>query len=312
MKNEIKNNKQLIGHILAALTALVWGTTFVSSKILLRVLTPQELLLDRFVIGYAVLWLMKPKFLRFESIKQELSYAAAGLSGVCLYYLMENMALTYTQAANVSVIVSTAPLFVSILAHFFLEDEKLTPMFFAGFACAIAGIILLSFGGGSEVEFNGTGDMICILAALLWGIYSVIIKGINKNGNPVILNTRRIFFYGIIFMIPLAALSGYELHAEEILQPVNLANLLFLGIIACAVCFVSWNRAVDLLGAVKTSAYIYAIPVITLIASVAILDETVTPLMAVGVALTVVGLVLSERKPKAAAAEVSDEYCNCG
>ena len=88
-------------------------------------------------------YLMRPKKLRTEK-GQEIIFVGAGLCGVCLYYLFENIALTYTQASNVSVIVSTAPLFVTIMAHFFLKEEKLQKYFFFGFVCAIAGIILLS------------------------------------------------------------------------------------------------------------------------------------------------------------------------
>ncbi len=290
----INNNIQ--GHLLAVFCALVWGTTFVSSKVLLRSLTPVELLFDRFLLGYAALWLMQPKRHPLKSIKEEVLYASAGLSGVCLYYLFENMALTYTQAANVSVIVSTAPLFVSIFAHFFLKDEKLHATFFIGFLCAAVGIILLSFGGGDSVAFSPVGDLFCVAAAVLWGIYSVIVKKINAYGYSVVLTTRRIFFYGVIFMIPAAIAFGYELKPSALLSPVNLANILFLGIIACSVCFVCWNKAVLLIGAVQTSAYIYAIPVITLVASVLILKEKVTVMMIAGVVLTIAGLVISEKK----------------
>ncbi|MDO4521935.1 MAG: DMT family transporter [Eubacteriales bacterium] len=291
----MKNNRQLVGHILAIFTALVWGTTFVSSKVLLREFTPVELLFDRFLLGYLALWLMKPGILRVKEKRHELMFAGAGLTGVCLYYLFENLALTYTQAANVSVIVSTAPLFVSIMAHFFLKEEPLQKSFFYGFACAILGIVLLSFGGGEMVSVNLTGDMMCVLGAILWGAYSIFIKKANGFGYSVIQTTRRVFFYGILFMIPIVAVSGYRMDVGRFMTGINVANLLFLGIIACAVCFVSWNKAVDILGAVKTSAYIYAIPVITLIASVMILHEKITLMMGIGTALTVVGLIVSER-----------------
>ncbi len=292
----MKKNSVLTGHLLAIFTAFVWGVTFVSSKVLLRSFSPVELLFDRFFLGYLTLWLLYPRPLALRERRQEWLFAGAGLTGVCLYYLFENVALTYTQAANVSVIVSTAPLFVCILAAFFLKEEKLPPYFLAGFLCAIAGIILLSFGGGDTVQMNPVGDLLSIGAAALWGIYSVLIKKIHALEYPLIAVTRRVFFYGIVFMLPIAAASGYQIGIGRLASPVNLLNLLFLGIIACAVCFLTWNRAVSILGAVKTSAYIYAIPVITLAASMLILKEKVTVLMAAGIILTIVGLVISEKK----------------
>ncbi len=294
----MNNNSKVLGHLLAVFTIFVWGTTFVSSKILLRVFTPVELLFDRFVLGYITLWVMKPQILKIKEKKRELLFAGAGLTGVTLYYLCENLALTYTQAANVSVIVSTAPLFVSILAQFFTKEEKLQKSFFIGFVFAITGIILLSFGGGKVVEFSLTGDGLCIVAAFVWAIYSIIIKKINEWEYSVILVTRRVFFYGILFMIPAIIFDHYKLGMQRFAEPVNLMNFLFLGIVACAICFVTWNQAVAILGAVKTSAYIYAVPVITLTASILVLREKVTLLMVIGIVLTIAGLIVSEWKGK--------------
>ena len=128
----MKKEHQVTGHIAASVTCLIWGTTFVSTKVLLRDFGPVDLLFSRFLLGYFTLWLMRPKKLKTEK-GQEIFFVGAGLCGVCLYYLFENIALTYTQASNVSVIVSTAPLFVTIMAHFFLKEEKLQKYFFLGY-----------------------------------------------------------------------------------------------------------------------------------------------------------------------------------
>ena len=291
----MKKEHQVTGHIAAIATCLIWGTTFVSTKVLLRDFGPVDLLFSRFLLGYLALWLMRPK--KLETKKgQEIFFVGAGLCGVCLYYLFENIALTYTQASNVSVIVSTAPLFVTIMAHFFLKEEKLQKYFFLGFACAIAGIILISFGGGESISVNLIGDLLCVAGSFVWGAYSILIKKISGYGYHVIQTTRRVFFYGLIFMIPVLIGSGTHFNLSAYTKPLNLANLLYLGVGACAICFVTWNYTVEVLGAIKSSAYIYAIPVITIVMSVIILHEKVTPLMLVGTVLTVFGLVISEKK----------------
>ena len=177
-----------------------------------------------------------------------------------------------------------------------LKEEKLQKYFFFGFVCAIAGIILLSFGGGENVSINLIGDLLCVAGSFVWGAYSILIKKISGFGYNVIQTTRRVFFYGLMFMIPILIGSGAKFHSSAYTKPLNLANLLYLGIGACAVCFVTWNYAVKMLGAIKTSAYIYAIPVITIVVSVIILHEKVTPFMLGGTALTVLGLVISEKK----------------
>ena len=79
-------------------------------------------------------------------------------------------------------------------------------------------------------------------------------------------------------------------------SPINAGNLLFLGLGASALRFVTWNFAVKVLGAVKTSIYIYLVPVITVVTSAIVLQEPVSPLMIAGTLLTCVGLVVSEQK----------------
>ncbi|WP_293728163.1 DMT family transporter [uncultured Phascolarctobacterium sp.] len=103
------------GHLAALFTILIWGTTFIATKILLTALTPVEILFLRFALGLAALWLARPQRLRTQNYKQELTLAAAGLCGICLYYLLENIALTYTLASNVGVIISAAPFLTALL-----------------------------------------------------------------------------------------------------------------------------------------------------------------------------------------------------
>ena len=291
----MKQRKYVTGHILAVITAMIWGTTFVSTKVLLREFSPQETLFFRFLLGYIALWIMKPKVLKVER-RHEILFAGAGLSGICLYYLFENIALTYTQASNVSVIVSIAPIFVSIFAFFFLKEEKLPKYFLIGFVFAIIGIVLISFSGTDGVEMNLTGDLLCVAGAACWGVYSVLTKKLSDHGYPVIMATRRMFFYGLLFMIPVFVAADSRIGIERFEEPVNVANFLYLGIGACAVCFVTWNYAVEILGAIKTSAYIYAIPVITIVMSMIILGEKITVMSVAGTVLTLAGLVISEKR----------------
>ena len=85
--------QKTLGHIAALLTILIWGTTFVSTKVLLRDFTPVTVLFTRFVIGYAFLWCLKPRLMPFSGWKKEFLFAGAGLTGVTLYFLLENIAL---------------------------------------------------------------------------------------------------------------------------------------------------------------------------------------------------------------------------
>ena len=116
-------NQNTVGHLAALVTVLIWGTTFISTKVLLVDFQPVEILFFRFVMGFVALMIVYPRRMRGTTLRQELTFAAAGLCGVCLYYLMENIALTYTLASNVGVIVSVSPFFTALLTHLFLKGE---------------------------------------------------------------------------------------------------------------------------------------------------------------------------------------------
>ena len=97
-------------------------------------------------------------------------------------------------------------------------------------------------------------------------------------------------------MIPTLFMFDFHLELSRFTNPVYLFNIIFLGLGASALCFVSWNLAVKVLGAVKTSIYIYMVPVITVVTSTLILHEQITALSIIGTLLTLAGLFLSERK----------------
>lgn len=292
------DNKPAAGHLAAALTVFIWGTTFISTKVLLRDFQPVEILFFRFVMGFSALFIVCPRRLKGVTRSQELTFVAAGLCGVCLYYLLENIALTYTMASNVGVICSVAPFFTAVLSHLFLKQtERLSAKFFMGFIVSMIGIGLISF-NGSALHLNPAGDLLALLASFVWACYSILTKKISNYGYNTILTTRRTFFYGILFMIPAMFLFDSQWNFDKFADPVNLLNILFLGLGASALCFVTWNFAVKLLGAVRTSVYIYIAPVVTVVTSFLVLHEPITYMTGVGTVLTLTGLLLSESKSK--------------
>lgn len=287
--------KETKGHFLAFVTIVIWGTTFVSTKILLAQFTPVEILFLRFFVAFFALLAICPRRMKGTTLRREIMFAAAGLCGICLYYLLENIALTYTLASNVGVLVSTAPFFTAILSRIFFKEEKLRANFFAGFAVSMIGIFLINF-NGAKLELNPSGDLLALLASFVWACYSLLVKKIGGYESNVVLATRRIFFYGILFMIPALFLLEFHLDFEPFKNPLFLFNILYLALGASALCFVTWNMAVQILGAVKTSVYIYIVPAVTIGTSAIVLREKPTFLLGAGTFFVMAGLFLSERK----------------
>ena len=289
-------SKTSAGHMAALITILIWGTTFISTKVLLATFTPIEILVLRFVLGYFTLWCVCPRRLILSCRKQEWYFAAAGLCGVLLYFLLENIALTFTMAVNVGVIVSISPFFTALFNGLFLHHERPDARFMGGFCMAMAGICLLSVSSETAPAFNPLGDLLAVAAAIIWAVYSTFTKKISTFGYNTIQTTRRTFFYGLVFMLPAVFLTDFEISLVQLTDNVNFLNILFLGLGASALCFVTWNSAIKILGAVKTSVYIYLVPVITALSSNLVLHEPITATGGCGMVLVLLGLFLSERK----------------
>ncbi|XZG69018.1 DMT family transporter [Chitinibacteraceae bacterium HSL-7] len=286
-------NPRLAGHLLALFSIVVWGTTFISTKLLLSSLSAVEIAFDRFVIAFAMLWLLHPRRYAFEGWKQELRYLALGASGVTGYFLLENYALGLTQASNVGLLVASAPLLTAMLVSRFVPGEKLASTLLMGSITALVGVALV-IANGTRFALNPAGDLLALTAGGAWAVYCLVLR-LTHTPHGLIHLTRKVFLYGLITLAPFAWLTGYEFNLDLRLQSNIWPQLVFLGALASATCYLTWNRAVQLIGPVKSANYIYVMPLVTLITAVIVLREHATAMNLAGAALILGGVYLAER-----------------
>ncbi len=287
-------NQKLQGHLFALFTVFVWGVTFVSTKILLDYYTPLAIMVMRFSLAYIGLWLIHPKVYKVTHWKEELNYVIAGLTGVSAYFVIENSSLLYTTVSNTGLILASAPLFVAIITHLFSKDEHFSMNIVYGFLLAMIGVSLVVFNGQVSLQVNPFGDFLAISAAVVWAVYSLTIKKMKSHYSPLFL-TRRTFFYGIVTgLLFLFTLEG-GFDPKPLFSEGVWGHIGFLGLIASGTCYVLWNHAIRRIGAVKTSNYIYLMPLFTMAASTIVLHEAVTELMLVGCGFILSGVYVAER-----------------
>lgn len=284
------------GHLIAFMTIFMWSTTFVSTKVVLGELSPIEILLFRFFLGLLALLVVHPKFKIFTKIQDELLFMVLGASGVFLYFILENIALQYTQATNVGIIVTAAPIFTAIFAALILDDERFHIRLLFGFLAAICGVIVLLMGSGESVRINLSGDLIALAGSLSFAVYSVLLQKVDSNKYHYIFVTQKTFVYGLFWMLLYVLVFNKSLDFSNVLEAEVLTNMLFLGLIASGLCFVLWNYAVRLIGSVSTSNYIYLVPLLTGFTAILVLDERVTWSILFGGLLILFGLFLSQGK----------------
>ena len=287
--------KRFLGHIAVLVCVSMWGFAFVPIVTLLRSFTPPELLFYRFGLAALALYLIYPKSMGKTTLRQELLFAGAGLSGVTFFFLLQDFALLITAASNVGVISALAPLFTALLAWWFSGEGRPRATYVFGAMMALCGIALISF-AGTYLELNPMGDLLAIVMAFCWAVYCIFTKKIAAFGYHIVQTTRRIFTYGLFFLMFALIFLDFRFGFERFLEPINLVSMLFLGLGPSALCFVFWSFGVKQLGPVKTTAYVYLIPLIAVLVSVLFLDEVLTWMNSLGIALALGGLLVSNRK----------------
>ena len=293
-------------HLAALFTIFVWGMTFVSTKVLLVDFTPLQILFIRFVIGFLALCTLRPHILKLAERRHEWLFVAAGATGIAAYYLLENIALVFSTATAVGIIVSASPLITALIQAARGDRTALNMRFFLGFIFAMGGLIIVGTGSEQALEETARSDALSIigyaltfLAAFVWAIYPLLVKRIADLGYETIAATKRTFLWGLVFIVPATfAFGGAFPGLETFIEPTNLINLLFLGGIASAACFVTWGVSVKHLGPIISTTYIYLVPAITATASIIILGEPLTLPIVLGVTLTIAGLILSQSRQR--------------
>ncbi|WP_195553293.1 DMT family transporter [Bacteroides eggerthii] len=282
--------KNYIYHLIAILTVGIWGLTFISTKVLIEHgLSPQEIFLLRFLMAYLGIWFISPRKLFADNWKDELWLLWGGVTGGSFYFFTENTALEITLATNVAFIVCTAPLLTTILSLLIYKKEKATAGLVGGSLLALVGVALVVYNGHFILKISPLGDFLTLLAAFSWAFYSLIMKKMSGRYRTTFI-TRKIFFYGILTILPAFILHPWQFSLSGLWQPAVWMNLLFLGVLASLVCFVVWNIILKQLGTVRASNYIYLNPLFTLIGSAVLLDEQFTVMSLMGAMLILGGV----------------------
>ena len=289
--------KNIYGPLGALFVVAVWGTTFVSSKVLLNAgLLPADIFLVRFLIAYLCMIVISHKQLWAKNLKDELTFLGLGVMGGSLYFLAENLALTYSTSANVSILVSTTPLLTAIIVSAFYRTERMTRKQSIGSLVAFIGAALVILNGQIMLHINPLGDALAIGAAVTWALYSLFMRRVMQEYSPDFI-TRKIFAYGVLTILPYMWLvEGFNTDMSIWLSPLAIGNILFLGFVASTLCYLLWNWVMRELGAVKSTNYIYLHSLITMLAGAIILDERITLMGLCGALVLIVGMYLAIRK----------------
>ena len=292
-------NSNFFYHLVAFVTVAIWGTTFVSTKVLmLNGLSPAQIFTLRFSIAYVLMLCFNHRRLFCDSWKDEVKMALLGITGGSLYFLSENEAMNYTTTTNTSLIVCSCPLFATLLVRLVYRDSnRINGIQLLGSLLAFVGMIIVVLNGRFVLHLSPVGDALAFTACICWAIYSLLMKAVSGDYSAAFI-TRKVFFYGVLTIIPYYLIIPGFPPLEVFARPQVIGNLLFLGCLASMICFLTWNWCIAKLGAVKATNWVYFNPITTMIFASWVLGEKITPYFLAGAACILAGMYIADKKTR--------------
>jgi drug/metabolite transporter (DMT)-like permease len=284
--------------LLAAM--LIWGLTFIATKVALQEMGPFTLSTTRLVLAWAVLYpFARRQGYRLRDTFQP-SYLLFGLTGVALFYGLETMALQYTSAASASLIQSAIPALTAVFSYFFLK-ERLNLSQVAGVALSVAGVMVVTLASAADTRGDSLLGNLLILASLLgWVAYTLLGKKWAGQLSPFVTTTASMAS-GLIFLLPFGIYEGI-VSGWPHLSAAGIAAFLFLSLGGSAAAYFLWNDGLRFMDASTASPYINLIPIIGLVAAM-LWGEPVSWLQLTGGAVAILGVWLSSRNAPTPAVE---------
>jgi drug/metabolite transporter (DMT)-like permease len=280
----------MLPRVLLVSAVLIWGWTFVATKILVAELGPVEIFALRLAIGLpclGALLLLKRVPLRFA--RADAAPLFLGGAIFTLHVLVQIGGLVTTTATNTGWIIAVSPLALAVLSFLFLR-ERIGWSGVAGIAVATVGILLLvSRGRLTDLAWlQNTGDWLVLASAHTWALYTVVTRDLVRRRQPLAV-TFGILLIAAVFTAILFVASG-DLAPARTLSPRGIAALLYLAIPGQALGHWFWQEGVAQLGAARAGLYLYLEPLATLALAVPLLGEPFGPFTALGGALVLAGV----------------------
>lgn len=299
-----KTNNNIFYHLVAFITVAIWGTTFVSTKVLMiNGLSPAQIFTLRFAMAYVLMFCFNHRRLFADSWRDEGLMVLLGITGGSLYFLSENEAMNFTTATNTSLIVCSCPLFATLLVRLVYRSSRIHIIQLTGSLLAFMGMIIVVLNGRFVLHLSPVGDALAFTACICWAFYSLLMKTMTDKYSAAFI-TRKVFFYGVLTIIPYYILVPGLPSMTVLTNPVVVGNLLFLGCLASMICFLTWNWCISKLGAVKATNWVYFNPITTMIFASWVLGEKITIYFLIGAACILTGMYMADRKTSESPAAV--------
>ena len=285
-------------YTLLAVVSVLWGASFVAARIGLREMTPTNLVTLRFVLALLIFgpiaYVYHRRGSRIER-RDWLQLLFLAWLGVSTYFPIQYQALRWTTATRSTIIITSNPLFTLVWAYLLLGERPGSKRLWS-MGLALAGVLLVVWPHGGlagEGKRMLWGDLLILLNAVCWALYSVLGRRLMDRYPPLLI-TAWVGLLGGISLVPFALAQGV------VAQTLHLSGLgwlmvLFLAVFCSGVGYLGWFFAIGQVGPARASVFLYLEPLVAAGLGVLYLGETLTLQTTVGGLITLVGVYLTTR-----------------
>lgn len=283
---------------------IFWSLSFLWYKDVYHFLTPFITILFRLTISSAILFFVSFVTGQLQKVKKKdlIMFFFLALSEPFLYFIGESLGMLYVTPTTAAVMVSLIPLFVPVFAYFILK-EQIIKKNIVGIFVSFAGVLLVIFNKEFHLAASPKGLMLMSVAVVGAVMYSVILRKLASDYNPITLISWQNAIGAVLFIPMVLIFERPHLKTVDFTSGMWIP-LLNLSIFASSVAFLLYTYGVQKLGAFKANIFTNSIPVFTAIFSYYLMDEKLSFQNIAGIVLVVGGLILSQLKPRRKRAEV--------
>ncbi len=291
-------NSKLFPYLEVLFAVVVWGASFIATKISLQDVTPITVVWMRFGMGVLILGVAVAARREFAwpARKEWAYFALLGFLGITWHQWLQSTGLVTAQASTTAWIVATTPIFMAILGWLVLK-EQLTAVQIAGTGLAALGVLVVVSNGDLRSIFGGQfgtpGDYLIMLSAPNWAIFSTLSRrGLQKH--PAARMMLYVMGFGWLFS------SIYFFAGGHFSQISNLTTdgwigIAFLGIFCSGLAYIAWYDGLQAIAASQVGAFLYLEPLVAVVVAAVILSEAITLASLAGGAVILLGVYLVNR-----------------
>jgi len=281
-------------YLAAVLSMLFWGLSFVWFKIVVTCYNPITIIFMRLIISGSLMIIFMLLTRSWQTIRRKhLKYfLLLSFSQPFCYFLGESFGLTMVSSTIASVVIATIPLFSPIAAYFMVK-EKVNIYIIAGIIVSFAGILLMLLNPDLSLNASPKGVMLLFVAVFAAVAYSIIIRKISHEYNPVTIITHQNLI-GAIYFLPLFLIFDLRHFLTVKPTPEIMLAMLQLAVFASTLAYVFYILAIKGMGMIRANVFTNLIPVFTGLFSFLILNERFTAIKIAGMILVMFGVLVSQ------------------